>query len=359
MTVRERVTHWSYDSRLHPNTDADDCRMLELIVRMQVTFLDRGQRARSSYFREASTSQADWNDTMKTNFKNAARRHIHEVWRDKLWLCYEGAPSPDGEKKDIKCGVTVQDVGDSTTPALQGGPQLRVQAIITDLPIGECIVGGAATARGNPRCYQCQQEGRSENESRNCRNPGHNWLLGNSLRHFNRPLSGLSRAATDRDFDMVMAANTDGRPFTARQKYDPDDAEEIPQRAIAHEFGHYLGLDHACMRAWLWFPSSNRPNTARMPRVRSAATSPRQYCIGVSREQAQNIMAIGERVAPLNGFPWLHRIEQGRDAGGERVHHYFPGTTWLATTNLQATRRSVGRRNSQVTPPSGTAVSPG
>jgi len=325
VTFNERVRHWSYDSRLH---DADDnCRMLELTVRTHVVFATVGQRF-SRNTRSHPTATQAWTSTEQNHFKTMFRRGIHDIWNNKLWLCYE-QPTADEDKKDVKCGVTIDYVSDSRTPALEGGVHLRILVMKTNSPDARsrCVIGGAATARGE---YDPDSDERQFNRTREQDGEA-------------RP--GRARTATDRDIDMYLNCDDDytgnsvdelERHFTrdhrsagAREPAWPSRSERrsLPmQRAFAHEFGHYLGLDHQCMR-----------------------TNPRDpYCRNQSTAQRISLMALGERIYRYHAYPWLNRIQRPAARPGVS-HEYYLGTTWIQTTNLQATRRQRLLREREMT----------
>ncbi|MBZ0117546.1 MAG: hypothetical protein K8H88_11150 [Sandaracinaceae bacterium] len=86
----------------------------------------------------------------------------------------------------------------------------------------------------------------------------------------------------------------------------------IPQNTVAHEFGHYLGLDHSCH-----VPSSTAVGWCASP----SPDQPDEYCRGTTEEEMNRMMACGNRLVAENGTPWQQRLAA--------EHHYRCGAGWV------------------------------
>jgi hypothetical protein len=100
-----------------------------------------------------------------------------------------------------------------------------------------------------------------------------------------------------------MALSWYGRGSLMRQR-ELETADEgmvtMRQNVAAHEFGHYLGLEHACQRQ----------------QVDGGACDLTAYCIGRTRYMMEDLMATGNTVRGRHGVPWKKAA---------RRHHFFCG----------------------------------
>ena len=118
---------------------------------------------------------------------------------------------------------------------------------------------------------------------------------------------------TNVDFeDMVVAYNLlnagradDSDWIRRRETSDHDEPQDFTQNLAAHEFGHYLGLNHRCFS----------------PATANAAAD---YCAGRRHELMDNMMSIGNTLTPAHGEPWASRL---------RRHHYHCDRTWVGSTS--------------------------
>ena len=197
-------------------------------------------------------------DINRTNFKAAFIASVNEHWNGKLWIGTSVPSSLD----PISCAVQLQFV-DNATHA-----HLHMAMLHNPQPAS----GPTVAFRSN-----CNLAGRSNTNADDM--------------DLAFPLNGsASHTVFDVERRRMPTSDRGEQPFT--------------QNTAAHEFGHYLGLNHTCF---------------------SAATSnaAADYCHERSQALQDRVMSLGNVVTGVEGQPWLDRL---------RRHHYHNDVSWYAFT---------------------------
>jgi len=195
----------------------------------------------------------------KRDFEAAINRH----WNNKLWLAPRRRTRRD--IRPIKCGVALSFVRDTD----------HADLVITMLNRPSLAPGSSANAV--------------------------------PFRAF------CARIDTVGEVDMVI-------DYPANNSFDVDadypssnhGTVHVNQNYAAHEFGHYLGLQHTC----------HTPGTAN---------TDADYCIGRDRGRERNLMSVGNMIHREHGRPWRDQLAS---------HHHHCGLTW----DIHTHREPVPRR---------------
>ena len=227
--------------------------------------------APSSYYDRYAT---DWNDAPCpttyncapnpdiAGFKRRFQQAIHDRWNNKLWL----APRRRTRRhiRPIKCGISLTWTED------------RDMADCVIVMLNRPSLAPGSSANAVPFRAFCD------------------------------------RVATVGDEDMVI-------DYPASNSFDTDATwptsnhgeVHIQQNYAAHEFGHYLGLDHTC-----YTPAT--------------ANTGADYCGGRDRGRQRNIMSVGNVIHREHGRPWRDQLAS---------HHHHCGLTWRIHTHREPVPR--------------------
>lgn len=105
--------------------------------------------------------------------------------------------------------------------------------------------------------------------------------------------------------DMTLDWNGAGWDVSHTARDAAGNEVSLNQNYLAHEFGHYLGLDHSC----------HTPASAAVGWCSGVPSGvPDEYCAGTTGPQMDRIMAMGNRVVRENGTAWQQRLVT--------LHHY-------------------------------------
>lgn len=200
--------------------------------------------------------------TTVDNFKRAFPAAIREHWHNRLWI----APVlPDPNIAPLQCGVEVTFVNSGQNP------HCRITLLYEPEP--------APGERNIPfRSF--------------CYNGGHS-----NVQHEDMVIA----------YKLINAGRADDFDWTnSREAEDGGELVFAPftQNLAAHEFGHYLGLNHRCS-------SPLHANGAA------------DYCHRRQHELVDNMMASGNRLSAGHGQPWASRL---------RRHHYHCDRGWVPNT---------------------------
>lgn len=197
--------------------------------------------------------------TTVDNFRRAFAAAIRAHWHNRLWI----TPAlPDPSVSALQCGVEV-----SFVTATQQ-PNCRILLLYEPTP--------APGQRNVEFRSFCQRGGHT------------NAAAPDMVIAYNLLNVGLAH-----DFDWLSVRETEDQGH-----------QDFTQNLAAHEFGHYLGLNHRCFS----------------PATANAAAD---YCIGRTYELMDNMMSVGNTLTSAHAEPWASRL---------RRHHYHCGRTWVGST---------------------------
>lgn len=219
------------------------------------------------------------------NFKLAFAAAIREHWHNKLWI-YPSLPDPN--VPPLQCGVEVTFVNSGQNPHCRITMLYEPEPAPNQRPINFrsfCYHGGHSNAHEEDMAiaYNLTGCGRSDD---------FDWTGARAIVN--------DTAEVDRTGDLDRLLN-DRIPASG----DRFAVASFTQNLAAHEFGHYLGLNHHC------FASAH-------------ANQPADYCHQGDAEMVDNMMAAGNRITALHGEPWVSRL---------RLHHYHCDRTWRPSTD--------------------------
>lgn len=190
----------------------------------------------------ASPSGGDLDD-----FKQAFIQAVHDGWNDKLQLVVlRGRTEPS-----IRCGIDIEFVDTEPPDA-----HLRIALLIRPTP-----------PPGTPP----------------------------ELREFRASAGPVRDTRTHQYFDMSVDW-TNAAAWNITRLLDTDVASGVPitQNTVAHEFGHYLGIEHTCQR----------------PGADIGWCDPSPYCVNRNQVLQDNLMALGNRIQRDHARPWRRRLRQ-------------------------------------------------
>lgn len=297
----DEVARPNFDSYLGyaDNADQNDCIPMELRIRVHVraqapgtyrflaTIPAEDDPARTVR-RNTEMTISEWQPSDVETFKNRFRDDVYGAWDGKLWLRHSGPMTYEQRRQtlhnwNIRCRVRLTYVDNASDAQLcvlmlfrpTGPKEWRFR--------NNCVLGGATP----PRSWL-----------RDGPNPTDMFIRSNVV--------GVNRTRNLLASDAPIPASCT----------EPGHAEAIgctdfEQNTAAHEFGHYLGLDHACAGA-------------------GGLNSSAQYCaLGTIQEQ-RSLMAVGNDIRPAHAWPWSHRL---------RLHNYHAGFTWRGLTRAPPRHR--------------------
>lgn len=225
---------------------------------------------------QVSTRIHSLTDQEIADFKTAAVADVNRVWNDKLWMtavdisrgyAHLTHPLPP----PLECRIDLTWVNS----AQEGHLHIQLLKSATSLPRSNCHLSGA------------------------------NWHM-----DANAWFGGHGNAV-----DMVMHTHQAGHQQRNSARVWPGNPhrEHASQSVFAHEFGHYMGLQH--------------PYAGRGPR----AGSDEEYGEDQGNPLAiQDIMGMGELVTPRVGTPWARQLPD---------HGYFPQFPWTVISEAPPTLR--------------------
>ncbi len=249
-----------------------------------------------------------------SEFQRLAKQQVEDVWNNKLWLCVRDGifrvygppafpvPPPLQCHIDLRWVSRVQDA------------HLHIQLLKatsmagqeTDLPRSNCIIGGAnwgqdAWAFLGGYGSEVDMKMHMLQALRFQENFAHEF-----------PSRCLRPTAPRGTF--TTQSSTPTAPRHAHCTQCAERGIALTQRVFAHEFGHYLGLNHVCTRAG------------------RAANSNAEYGEGQGQEAIQDVMGMGDVVTARVAAPWLQQLSE---------HRYFLQWGWVGTTERPSSTRRV------------------
>jgi hypothetical protein len=139
----------------------------------------------------------------------------------------------------------------------------------------------------------------------------------------------LNRVGNIIDMHIQRSAVVDA-PWTRPVATSDAGTVSLKQNVLLHEFGHYLGLKHTC---------------------KGMGKNINQYCKGMTKDLAENLMAVGNKFITAHAKPFRRRLKEYHKDFLEDRHSIY----WFIAKNINSPTGATGGGDRQHKPWSGTS----